>query len=491
MKTNMKTNLTRLLLMLLVATFALTAFAGCNEEPASTPKSTETQPPREEELTDNLPQKDMDNFELRIHTNSSAKFTWAEVTLAPDDYTGEEIYDEMFERNDYISERFNCEITVTQEMSSLITAEKIQTFAMSGDSSTGPHIVMHYDKHVMGSAQYFLDWADVPYVSIGEEYWSPGVSELFNIRGKQIALSGSFSLGMISRIATLLFNKGMYEDYYGDLSGIYNLVENNEWTIEKLYEIGQGVVENPDEIWDDTDQFGISSAPKTLYTYLMVGSGIKFLEKDESGNLDFTLPGDSYAIEKMQKILQLNQDNDAYYDKLTDVHNNNPVKAFENGRALFNARAIFYIPKVRAEMEEEFGIMPIPKYDAEQKEYRSLTCAGELACLLVTVTKDDMENIGILMEALSFDSHQNLIPLYMDRVLKTRYASDEESRAMLDIVINSAVSDIGQNAFEDVITVPLIKAVYMTKTDVISSTLQNMTPTVRSEIAKMITSIKQ
>ena len=121
------------IVMLLLVSTLLCLFAGCKGETTSTPTNTAetTAPNGGEVISDNLPDKDMDNFELRIHTNSAAKFTWAEVTLAPDDYTGEEIYDEMFERNAYICERFNCELTVTQETSSTISAASLSAIDFS------------------------------------------------------------------------------------------------------------------------------------------------------------------------------------------------------------------------------------------------------------------------------------------------------------------------------------------------------------------------
>jgi hypothetical protein len=270
---------------------------------------------------------------------------------------------------------------------------------------------------------------------------------------------------------------------------MYGYVTNNEWTIDKLYELSDGVVINEDMTWDDTDQFGISSAYKELYTTLMVGSDIRFLEKDESGIPTFSLPGDSYAIDKMQRILQLCQDYDVHYTTSKDVHEPDPKKCFENNRTLFAVRALFDIPVVRSMMDQEFGILPAPKYDSDQKNFRNITFGGEMACMMITVPEDERENVGILMEALSFDSQQKLIPIYKDKLLKTRFASDEDSRAMLDIIFNTTVSELGINVFEDIVSVPLIQAIYMPKKDVIASTLSGMT-SVRTEISKMLEKIK-
>ena len=187
--------------------------------------------------------------------------------------------------------------------------------------------------------------------------------------------------------------------------------------------------------------------------------------------------------------MKLCQDYDVHYTTATTVHEHDPLHSFENGKSLFAVKALFDIPAVRAEMEQEFGILPAPKYDSDQKEFRNISFAAEMACLLNTVKESELENIGIIMEALSFDSHQNLIPLYKDKLLKTRFASDEDSRAMLDIIFNTTVFELGVNVFENIISVPLIQKVYMPKKDVISSTLSGMS-SVRTEIVKLVSNIK-
>ena len=481
----------RIVTIILLLSTLLCLFAACKtEEPAPTQTNNNDNETQDVVISDNLPEKNMNNFELRFMTNGEEVFSWGNVTLVPEDYNGEDINDAMFERNAYIEDRFNCDIYSFTKTDARVADTDIQNFAMSGDTSTAPHIIMHYDRNIMISAQYFLDWNNMPYVSIGEEYWEPSVADLFNIRGRQIALSGHFSLGMVSRTLIIMFNKRMYEQYYGDLSTIYDLVESNEWTIEKFYEIAEGVVENPDSIWDDTDQFGLNAAKKETYTAFMVGCDIRFVQKDEDGIPMFTLPSDNYALEKLQKILKLNQDNEAYYDNSTNMNVHSPDDAFESERALFALQGIHFIPKYRAAMEQEFGIMPIPKYNEEQENYRCLAYGGVMACILISTKQADLENIGILMEALAFDSHHKLIPIYKDRLLKTRFASDESSREMLDIAFKSTVCELGINAFEEYISAPLISKVFVPKTDVISSTISSMESSVRTELAKILSKIK-
>ena len=101
-----------------------------------------------------------------------------------------------------------------------------------------------------------------------------------------------------------------------------------------------------------------------------------------------------------------------------------------------------------------------------------------------------MDNIGILLEALAYDSQQNLIPLYKIDLLKTRYASDPDSSAMLDIVFESAYSDIGVNIMEDAVSLYLIKNVFQTGKDTFSSHLAVMEMGIPEIIAQKIKNIE-
>ena len=115
--------------ILLMLCMLLGMLASCQEE--ETPAGTqEKETFASEELSDNLPEMNMNGFELRFYTNNPDVFTWGEITITPEeDVSGVELYDEMYERNAYIEERFKCTITATQhQKSALINTTEIQNF---------------------------------------------------------------------------------------------------------------------------------------------------------------------------------------------------------------------------------------------------------------------------------------------------------------------------------------------------------------------------
>ncbi|MGN1129152.1 MAG: hypothetical protein ACI4T6_09405, partial [Candidatus Flemingiibacterium sp.] len=55
----------------------------------------------------------------------------------------------------------------------------------------------------------------------------------------------------------------------------------------------------------------------------------------------------------------------------------------------------------------------------------------------------DIERSGIITEALCAESYKKVMPAYYETALKTKYTRDNESIAMIDLVVNSRVFDLG------------------------------------------------
>lgn len=441
---------------------------------------------------DNLPDVDMNEFEFGILAYNDEWFNWAEIKLDVENYSADLIDEQIYKRNFEIEERFNCYLNVMTEKD--IQKTDIENLALSGDTSAGVHVVMYYDKWVTGSASYFRDWDDVGYIDLSKDYWNPGITQMFDINGKQVAISGVFSLGMLSRTECVLFDKQMYANFSANdesmYKTLYEYVDKDEWTLETFYQIAAKAVYSSDDTWDANDTYGISASKKELYTSLMIGSGIRFVVQNNEGMPEFVLDKDASSTDKLQKLLTLNQNNDIHYDKSTNSHYADPENFFESGHTLFGVRAIFDIQNARQTMEAEFGIVPVPKYDSAQTEYYSACFGGDVACLMTTVTDAQLENIGIIMEALAYHSQEKLVPTYKTELLQTRYASDMESSSMLDIIFNSAHSDMGVTVLEDTISYAFIQAVYVPEDDTISSTLASMKMTIPGKLKTTFRDIK-
>ncbi|MBR2001878.1 MAG: hypothetical protein IJ994_06170, partial [Firmicutes bacterium] len=116
---------------------------------------------------------------------------------------------------------------------------------------------------------------------------------------------------------------------------------------------------------------------------------------------------------------------------------------FPKGNYLFEAMMVADLTSTAMrEFEDEFGVLPLPKYDEEQKEYYTVVDGGS-DILTVLKTAQNTELIGAMVEALSSESYKTLIPVYCEIALEQKGTRDKESIEMLRNILDSRVIDFG------------------------------------------------
>ena len=206
----------------------------------------------------------------------------------------------------------------------------------------------------------------------------------------------------------------------------------------------------------------------------------------------FTMPEIPWMNIKgdVYKLLYLLAYARVHFDNSDNIDLSRPLDFFEKGHTLFTIKSLVDIPKVRANMEEDFGIVPVPKYDTDQTKYVNSCDGGDVACLINTVPDEELENIGIIMEAWSYSSHQSLIPLYKEELIKSRYASDFESYEILDIVFDGAYAAGGLGGINmDTVMRNLVTDYFVPQDTGLASLLQMMSPAVKSSIRQLLNNI--
>ena len=106
---------------------------------------------------------------------------------------------------------------------------------------------------------------------------------------------------------------------------------------------------------------------------------------------------------------------------------------------------------MRLNYDLNFGIIPIPKYNAEQESYHQYTTGHctTVICFPTTTKDDDLDFASFMVEAMAIESVESAVPSYYDVCLKGRYIDDPESAAMLDIITTSVSSDAVERAREN------------------------------------------
>ena len=390
----------------------------------------------------NLPDEDFGGYTFRVVSRGDDWHAYpahSRDIIASDDNIGDTINDAVYERNLAVEEQFNIKITLQTfpeltgdgEMGGINAVKKAHA---AGDDTFD--LIMGHEV-MIGTATtegYFYNWYDMPYVDLSKPWWNEEVTTQLSIGQTAFLAMSDLSVSSHDNAYVILFNKQYHENY--QLENLYDLVDSGKWTFDKFYSLYA-------DIYEDLDGDGKRSI-KDFYGFIEGG-----------GYLNWFFAGGN-------RITQKDENNRPYYDLLTDRStttfskasdmllnegayrfdwwiNEDIIPMFEANRGIFLGTQIGSIPLLRG-MTVDFGILPYPKLNEEQDGYYNFIDAHS-SLMAVPNMVADKEKAGAIIEALSYESYKRVVPAYFDIALKTKFARDDESEKMLDIIFKNSVYD--------------------------------------------------
>ena len=139
--------------------------------------------------------------------------------------------------------------------------------------------------------------------------------------------------------------------------------------------------------------------------------------------------------------------------------------------------------------DTEFGIVPYPKYDEDQKEYISPMNAYASTTITIPVSVTDTDRISRIIEDMAAESAKIVRPAYYDVTLQVKLTRDERSAEMLDLIFSNRVFDLGwlinpANIKTSGIIEPMLK-----KNNDFASVYAKLTKSAEASIEKVIESL--
>lgn len=394
-----------------------------------------------EEIPDDLPERDFKGKTFTVLTYDYIK----------DDYvvekeTGDVVSDAIYQRDQNVSERFNANINYMADMSFGDTTTFIRKSVMAADDEY--QLIAHH-AIAMGTtvmSGYYMNLLDIPYIDFEKPWWSRSTLEDLTY-GNDLAVFavGDYSLSSLYGTYCYFYDKKAAEDYHFD--NLYDVVNDGKWTIDYVKELCKPIYIdlNGNAEKDAYDYYGLTqSLYSSLNTYFWAFGG-KIFTKDESGIPELTYKNERTAkifeeiynlcFESDGVICEREQYNEISLHDLSSLSFRDNLSALASGT--LNSAATYFRDK-----QNEYGILPYPKPDETQKEYRTMV-DGNHAVLAVPKTVQDTEFAGIMTEALNAESHKLVIPAYYEIALKKKYTYDDESVRILDMIVDSRVFDFG------------------------------------------------
>ncbi len=235
-------------------------------------------------------------------------------------------------------------------------------------------------------------------VNWDNKWWNQDVREMGTYGGKSYVGLGSFIFDT-SYTWLLYYNQSVWEEL--GLPNPYELVDSHQWTYEKFRDYCGRACEDRDnsgEMDSYEDRWGLMAAQGDFCRAWFFSLGGQYFKTDESGRVRLACNNQrTYDIYNRMRTM-VKQDKSIKPDGINswdDVAES--LTYFANGNSLFVA----YVPGVTPlkDMEDDWGVMPLPLYDENQKDYWSGVDHNS-PVFGVTSTNEDLHEVSVLLEAL-------------------------------------------------------------------------------------------
>ena len=384
-------------------------------------------------------------------------------------YTGEIMYDEENPSSvddakkqviDYIESTYNCKITgemVHDNVTSTNVPTLIKNQVTSGLSTYDVCFDSLGRAATLALEDMIVDLNTVSTIDLSQAWWDQNAVSDLSIGGKVFFTCGDINTYDDQGTWCVLFNKNL-KDKLGIEEDFYQLVKNDEWTFDKFVEICSDNItydSTGDGNLDEADTWAFGTETYNMYVHV-VAAGQKIAQKDDDDLPYITLSKETettYSI--LSEVLEFYTNEsvvmvanstkyESKYPAPQNVWEQTVHKAFIEGRELFYMCGLINVASFR-QMEDEFGILPVPKYYDTQDRYYHTVSRDNASVMFIpaNIAGQDLEDLGTVLSAIGEYSKHLVTPAYYDVQLKYRDSRDDESGEMLDIIFASRTFDLG------------------------------------------------
>ncbi|MBQ8258831.1 MAG: hypothetical protein IJY97_04630 [Clostridia bacterium] len=356
---------------------------------------------------------------------------------------GDMLNDEIYKRNLKLEEDLNFTFefitTASKEEGTSLTIAEFE----SGGSS-GIDIVTHYAYYSTGAAlrNCYANLHTIDTVNLENPWWKQTYIDAATIKDQLYFVVGDLNLAVVDRSISIYYNATLANDY--QIGDLYGTVLDGQWTIDKL-------IEYTKDTWVDTNQSGaIDMADKIgiigikgseAYDGMLPAFDIDIIGKKDDGGLELVWDTEKVSSAIDLEIQLYNQNNGAcLHSSAAELRDK-----FTNGGSLFWIHMVYAdaaTNQALRAMNDSYGLLPLPKYNAEQQNYHTAV-QDAYSIMSVMSTSKQIEAVGTVLEEWNYRSYMDILPVYCEVIMKNRYLANVESGMIFDIIRNSAKFNTG------------------------------------------------
>lgn len=389
---------------------------------------------------------------------------------APD---GNAVNDAVYTRNALIEERYDIEFVETRyPFTNYKDVDALMLKAGQAQSDDFDLCTLVFKDAYNGVIQGLLPAASkLPVADVTQPWYIQSTNDSMVVDGVMLFAFSAFDKNPGG--SCILFNKKIMDSL--NMEYPYGMTDGGTWTYEKLYKMAADAVYDADGDGKMTaaDRFGFISEYDRMTELAYYGRGLRIV--DFSG--DYPVVSQDERLFEMFALLSEYIARDGFLlDTFAEYGTAEASRVsgnalFASGGSLFMQRGTRTLTTLGA-MEDDYGIVPFPKWDEEQKNYFVPTDGGNIA--LPLACSSDLERVCVIKEALAVESLNIYYPVWYESSLKNRYLRDEDSLRMLGIITNSVMWDLGSSLWWDIVRQPWLSCLQSGNKDFASAVAKNL-----------------
>lgn len=434
-----------LLLALILSTAACGSETG---DQVTLPNETSSMTETESKYIDDLP------ADLRFNGDTVTFLYREEVAseFTVDEATGDVVDDAIFDSFRSVEERLNVNIANVKRLGHTQDHRSdymnhITSTILAGDDEYDWVDLMIGNSPTLMNQGIFIDLVQNEYIDLDKPYYLGGLIDQCAVDGRLYFVSGDASLGYMKCAFCMYFNQRLMDEY--KIENPYDLVDSGKWTLDKLGEIATKAAQdiNGDGKYDLEDKLGFVVHENNHPKGFRISTDSVMYKKDSSGEWKFTYGSerDEAIVNKLYELFFV--DEGACFSGVTnsipdqlETYNKFSDKFRSGDIFIMTAEMDDSVAQLR-NMKDDYGILPYPKYD-ESDEYRS-SARNTHNAFSMPVTTSHEDIAGAVLEALSSEKYETVLPAYFETALKKKYARDDDSSRMYDLIRETMTLDFG------------------------------------------------
>ena len=373
---------------------------------------------------------------------------------------GEPVNDAKFDMMRTVEEALNITLEETLYSPCTDANAHIGNLVTAGDTTYDGIATRDSELISLMQSGYLRPLEEIETIRTDEIWWGADQATAYSVAGHNYMLIAKFHSSTIRDGACILMNTALAENY--GLEVPYADVFAGTWTMDDLFAyrgVGSRDLNGDGEMTTDDAYTFVQFGPCAIWRQMWTGCGMDIIEKDEEGIPHVTVYDNEPFFNTLQRtydLLYTGIDStrpflDANYLPLPDDVND---LNFEAGNSLFYLGTLRGLNTFRS-MEDDYAVLPFPKYDEAQEKYYSHIMDAIGYCIPNSADDDTALFGGAVFDAIACVSYYDFVPVYVDTVLKDKLAREEDTKACIQLCIDGLKSDVGANYLTDFFRYPI------------------------------------